>query len=64
MQARTQLLLLWPIAADFWTYGVAARTDTMSDPIAGGNLFAIPFDPMRGDPVRMSRLLDHMAEKL
>ena len=36
----------------------------MSDPIAGGSLFAIPFDPLRGDPVRMSRLLDHMAEKL
>ena len=32
----------------------------MSDPIAGGNLFAIPFDPMRGDPARVSRLLDHM----
>ena len=34
----------------------------MSGPIAGGSLFAIPFDPMRGDPARVSRLLTHMVD--
>ena len=32
----------------------------MSDPIAGGKLFAIPFDLTRGNPDRIVRLLDHM----
>lgn len=34
----------------------------MTDPIAGGKLFAIPFDLSRGNPDRVVRLLDHMME--
>ena len=34
----------------------------MSDPIAGGKLFAIPFDLNRGNPERIVRLLDFMQE--
>lgn len=34
----------------------------MSDNLAGGKLIAVPFDLERGDPLRISRLLDHMAD--
>ena len=29
--------------------------------VAGGKLIAVPFDPTRGDPERITRILDHMA---